>query len=91
MNKRNEQLQAMSFEQLHARSVEFHGHSCPGLIIGIKAAMYVMELPMQVAVLLYLVLDSSPTTHPSATPFASHRSAVFPTDAEKAFHSRSYR
>ena len=44
MNKRNEQLQAMSFEQLHARSVEFHGHSCPGLIIGIKAAMYVMEL-----------------------------------------------
>ena len=39
MNKRNEQLQAMSFEQLHARSVEFHGHSCPGLIIGIKAAM----------------------------------------------------
>ena len=44
MNKRNEQLQTMSFEQLHARSVEFHGHSCPGLIIGIKAAMYVMEL-----------------------------------------------
>lgn len=44
MNKRNKQLQAMSFEQLHARSVEFHGHSCPGLIIGIKAAMYVMEL-----------------------------------------------
>ena len=44
MNKRNEQLQTMSFEQLHARTVDFHGHRRPGLITGIKAAMYVMEL-----------------------------------------------
>ena len=44
MNETRKRLQTCNFEALHRRSVEFHGHSCPGLLIGIKAVMYIMEL-----------------------------------------------
>lgn len=52
---------------------------------------YLCALPTQAVVLPCLELDSSPTIPPSATPFASHKSAVLPTGVETAFRSRSYR
>ena len=33
-----------SYEKLLEKSISFHGHSCPGLLVGVKAAMYAMEL-----------------------------------------------
>lgn len=33
-----------TYEKLLEKSAAFHGHICPGLLVGVKASMYVMEL-----------------------------------------------
>lgn len=33
-----------SYEKLVEKCVKFHGHSCPGLLIGVNAAMYALDI-----------------------------------------------